>query len=194
MKFKLSICLAVVALLAAPSSFAAQRDAARKSPARPQANNKRPQYRAYMAVTGQRQGKFRGGGRSKNGLIPVIRVVQNAGGSGIDHATGQPNGKRGRSSVQIVFDAVDGNEFDTAYKTHEVLTSVEISFFRPNQAGKMSILRTVTLTNATIKSLQVVTTGRGRGGAQGKTTASFDYQSIKNRKGGGKTPPDDWMN
>jgi len=151
-----------------------------------------PKYEAYMTVTGARQGKFRGAGRSKGGIIPVISFVQNMS-SNRDSKTGMPSGKRQHSAVTVVIDAVDVKEFQSAMTDNEVLTQVSIVLQMPGGNGRVQPVKRIVLTNAVVTHVQVSLT-RGKGGMNEQEKIQLTYQKIQYESVKGKTSAtDSWM-
>ncbi|MFI5385850.1 MAG: type VI secretion system tube protein Hcp [Fimbriimonadales bacterium] len=151
-------------------------------------------YHAFMEVTGQRQGKFRGGGRSKSNRIPVISASSFTG-SSVDKHTGQASGKRQHSEFRVTIEAVDVKEFQQALQTHETLTEVKIEMVKPVGGGKVQGTKIIKLTNAVISNVKVTMgTGQKRG-MQEHEEVSFTYQKIQfEAPSGKKTAVDDWQN
>lgn len=119
--------------------------------------------RITLAVTGQKQGAFKGDDFStaKNaaGLINVLGYSSEIV-SPRDPATGQATGKRIWKPV-VVTHLMGGStpEFLDAAATNENLTKVVISFFHANNRGQEVLYYRVTLSNANVSDVRDYTSG-----------------------------------
>ncbi len=111
---------------------------------------------AYAAVTGAKQGAFKGETTQKGreNMVPIVAYTYGVL-SPYDVATGQATGKRQHKPVVITKEwGASSPQFYTAVYTNEILTTVTLSFFTANPTGVQQLSHTIKLTNARIVSVQ----------------------------------------
>jgi type VI secretion system Hcp family effector len=119
--------------------------------------------RITMAVTGQRQGAFKGDdfstGKLSAGLINVLAFSDELI-SPRDPATGQSTGKRVWKPV-VATHLLGGSspQFMAAASANENLTTVVINFYHPDRSGKEVNYYRVTLTNAQVSDVRQYSSG-----------------------------------
>jgi type VI secretion system secreted protein Hcp len=116
---------------------------------------RRGQKHAYITIEGTKQGKFKGSSNIK-GREDAIEIQSYRLGVSAprDVSTGQASGKRQYQAISFK-KPVDASspQFMTALTTNEVLKTVKIEFYGPdNHSGEERVYQTVTLTNASLKS------------------------------------------
>jgi type VI secretion system secreted protein Hcp len=125
---------------------------------------------AIVKVTGAKQGKFKGDSALKSPLfadgITLLRFESIAT-APRDAATGQASGKRQWQPIRLTKEwGASSPQFVQALTTNEILSKVVFEFFKPDPAGKVVLQHRVTLTNATVQtidsSLDLITAGAGR--------------------------------
>ncbi|HLK17048.1 MAG TPA: type VI secretion system tube protein TssD [Fimbriimonadaceae bacterium] len=144
---------------------------------------------AYLLVTGAKQGKFKGTGRSKSGKIEVsdfrYGIV-----SPRDPQSGLPTGQRMHKPIIMTISAADGREFQTALKTNENLPAVQILFWRPSSAGKIEQYETLNLKDATVVKIEM---RKSSGRQTSDMQITLNYQKIESSYSRGKVQAaDDW--
>lgn len=163
----------------------------------------------YLTVKGQKQGQFKGeGSGAQSGQIPAGQfhhdvVAPRDSSTGIatgreaatgkasgaiaaprDAATGQASGKRQHGTIKIVKEVGPSSpQFAQAMGNGEVLTTVDIDFVRAGTGGKDEVYKKVTMMDAIVSSLHLVT-----GGAKPmeEITFTFDTQKIQFKDKSGK--------
>jgi type VI secretion system secreted protein Hcp len=97
--------------------------------------------------------------------------------------TGGGSGKRETSPITIVKDVDSASPLLLqAMVDNEVLKTVGLAFTRPSESGKETIYQRITLTNATISSVERYrpeTGSGGRGGGASLESISFNFQKIE---------------
>jgi type VI secretion system secreted protein Hcp len=152
---------------------------------------------AFLKCVGAAQGAFEGPVTTKGFEKSVgVDVAEHAIVSPRDAASGLPTGKRQHKPF-LITKSVDKTSplFYKALVSNERLTSCTIKFVRPSDHGTLDNYYTVTLTNASLASLEFkkgdARAGAGRLGEYEEV--SFTYQKIEwTITDGGITATDDW--
>jgi len=112
-------------------------------------------YAFYISIEGQKQGKFKGETVQKNhaGKIAGVRFFSSAS-SPRDAATGMATGKRMYQPIKFTkqWGATSPQLFQ-ALAENEILKTVVFEFFRADKAGMEALHYRITLTNATVASI-----------------------------------------
>jgi type VI secretion system secreted protein Hcp len=140
---------------------------------------------AYLKLTGQKQGKIKGGTtKGKGKSSDIIEIVEFNFGleSPRDEHSGLPTGKRQHKPIVIVreVDAASPLLYQ-ALCTNESFTSAVLSFARPSGSGKHSTIQTIELTNATIREIahpgSAGAHGENKGGGR-RERITLNYDTI----------------
>jgi type VI secretion system secreted protein Hcp len=112
------------------------------------------QKKAYVAIEGSKQGKFKGSthikGREDAIAISNYRLSVSA---PHDVASGQASGKRQYQAISFKKDVDAASpQFMQALTSNEVLKTVTIQFYKASANGDEQLYQTVKLENATLKS------------------------------------------
>jgi type VI secretion system secreted protein Hcp len=149
---------------------------------------------AYMKIEGTKQGQFKGEGvrQGSKQWIPVIAVnyqVESPRGA----ATGQASGKRQHHPVRITIErSAASAQLQKALLANEHLKEVVIEFVRPVAQGKEQVYQTITLTDATIATIEAPR-GASAKIEHEREEISFTYEKIQvTHAQGNKTATDNW--
>jgi type VI secretion system Hcp family effector len=113
-------------------------------------------HEAYISITGQKQGAFKGESTRNTGNQKWSEVLSFSMGvtTPRDPSTGTLTGRRSHEPVKIVKAwGAASPQLLTALATNEVLTQVVIQFIKTNQNGEEYVFQTVTLTNAAVSDV-----------------------------------------
>ncbi len=131
-----------------------------------------------LEVTGQVQGKFKGGSKKKDRKEQIdIWNTNYACVSPRDQATGQATGKRQHHPL-VVYTEVEGGAIPQAAAavfTNETLTSVKLDYWRSDDKGKQSIYFKIELKKAGISELEIFCDEDGRPNAK----IAFTFAEIE---------------
>ncbi len=134
----------------------------------------------YLLVKGQKQGQFVGAKESKSFRIPVISFDETVHGIG--------SGKKATSNAfKVTIGSADLPEFSNAANSGEILTNVQLELVKPDKTGKVVLYCTITLTNATVSSVQVKSNG-----SKITQEITFNYQRIVTSYPNTTQGIDDW--
>jgi len=152
-----------------------------------------------MAITGTKQGAFKGQGLVTAYASSIeIHAFQYGVQSPRDVSTGLASGKRQHSPITVTKEWGQATpQIFQALTTNEVLTSVKFQFTRTDPTGKTYVYHTITLTNATISAMTQHTDKNARHQEANDTLeledVSFTFQAITIENIDGKTSAtDDW--
>jgi type VI secretion system secreted protein Hcp len=149
---------------------------------------------AYIKIEGTKQGQFKGEEvrQGSKQWIPVISVNYQVE-SPRDSATGQSSGKRQHHPVRITMEqSAVSAQLKKALQTNEHLREVVIEFVRAGAQGKEQVYQTITLTDATIATIEAVHGSNAKNGHEGEAV-SFAYEKIQvTHAQGNKTAKDNW--
>lgn len=124
-------------------------------------------YEAYMQVKGMKRGAFKGAGRSKSDNIPILKYTMTLG---------------SKPSITVVIEGVDGAEFSSALTNKETLASVVIRVTKPAKDGKVQLLETITLVQASVHSMSQTFDNNGAP----LDTITFEYLQSRITQGTGQ--------
>jgi type VI secretion system Hcp family effector len=113
-------------------------------------------HEAYVSITGQKQGAFKGESLRNTGNLKWSEVLgfSMAVTTPRDPSTGALTGRRAHGPVKIVKAwGAASPQLLTALCTNEVLTQVVIQFIKTNQNGDEYVFQTATLTNAAVSDV-----------------------------------------
>ena len=162
-------------------------------------------YEFYAKIEGTTQGAFKGESPRKAhaeqiaGLSYAHKITAPR-----DVATGQASGKRQHGPITITKEwGAASPQLFQALCTNEILKSVVFDFYNTTKEGTEQIYYTITLTDATVASIEYMT-GTGESAGSAKTTATYDtheleaisftYRRIEVESKVGKTMAmDDWV-
>ena len=152
-------------------------------------------YQFYLTVKGKKQGEFKGESRRK-GKIDMLGF-SHAIVSPRDIGSGMASGKRQHSPLKIYKEWGPATvQFFEALVTNEDLTSVLIEAYNTDAPGKERLYFTITLTDATISSLNEVLDNALHGSAHDTLELEeieFTYRKIEvNNLVSKKSATDDW--
>jgi type VI secretion system secreted protein Hcp len=147
---------------------------------------------AYLKLEGERQGKIKGGVKDpgREGAIKVIGMSHELV-SPRDPASGLPTGKRQHKPF-VITKQLDRSSplLYAAWSSNELIKSFVLDVYLPGAKGAETRAYTVTLTNASIASIQLVTDADGNP----RHVVSFTYQKIEwVWNDGGLVAEDDWQ-
>jgi type VI secretion system secreted protein Hcp len=133
-------------------------------------------FNAYLKLTGTKQGTIKGSG-TKGKQTGGIEIQEFSFGleSPLDSQSGQATGGRQHKPVVIVREVdVASPLLFQALCSNETFTSATLSFVRPDASGKLPVISTVELTNATIFSI----THAPSSGGKRRERIFFDYEQV----------------
>jgi type VI secretion system secreted protein Hcp len=157
-------------------------------------------FQIYATVVGAKQGTFKGEGPSKGSANRIPGVAFSyAVERPYDSSTGLATGKRQHKPVVFTKEwGISSPQFFQAAYTNETLKSVVIDFIAVAPDGKEEVDHTVTLTNASIASIEDYEFLGDKGGpivdSRELERISFTFQKIEIDSIPGKTTAmDDWQ-
>jgi type VI secretion system secreted protein Hcp len=161
-------------------------------------------YEFYVTIEGKKQGAFKGESVRKAHEAKIAGLsYQHSIKSPRDIASGQASGKRQHGPITITKEwGASTPQLFQALTTNEVLTKVLFEFFHTTPDGAEEVYYKVTLTNATVATVEYLT-GVGESAGTAKTQSDYDthelekvsftYQRIEVESVSGKTAAmDDW--
>ena len=146
---------------------------------------------SYLTLKGNKQGAIHGGAKVKGreGSLPIIAIDHEVV-SPRDPASGIATGKRQHKPLTLTLplDRSAAQLYEAMF-TSEAFAEVALSVFAPDDRSAKAPLYTITLSNASISDIRIVTPE----GGQPNMRVSFTYQKIAwTWKEGGMTAQDDW--
>jgi type VI secretion system Hcp family effector len=159
-------------------------------------------FDAYIKVKGQKQGAFKGNStREPTGNILVKLTHGPTSPAEYNRRTAAGEKLHEPIIVTLKLDAATRPQWTTAQSSNEVLSSVQISIFKASTTPSTPVTETITLTNATIEKLDLLSNPAADEVLPQTTDAThatvylrvqFAYQKIEVSWKGGASASDDW--